>query len=277
MRGGEVKKLCIFVISISAISFVNAQQTQPTAVGKGGAASGIVVLKDGKQIDVEALEVDAQGTITYKTGKFTEKKKKGEYKEVYLGHDPKEITDARKLLKDNPLGAASAYASAYQKYQYLGYDVACVYGEGRGYADGGKKEQAIAALERLLPLKGSVTEKKEKDFAEGLKILQLLYIDKKDYAKADQIAILMSKSDDTDTAVAALLGRGKMLEDQGKLKDAVLIYMRVALLYPKDIKDHPQALFNISRLMKDMKDARWQDWSKKLQEQHPDSPLNAQL
>ncbi len=272
-----MKKLFITILAIAAASFVEAQQAQPTAGGKSAAVSGVVVLKDGKSIDVDALESDAQGTITYKAGKFTEKKKKGEYKEAYLKHDPQEISEARKMMKSNPLGAASAYAAAFPKYQYLGYDVACVYGEGKGYADGGKKDQAIVALERLLPFKDSVTEKKEKDFAEGLKILQMLYIEKKDFAKADQIIALMGKSDDVDMAAAALLGKGKMLEEQGKMKDAVLAYMRVALLLPKDIKDRPQAIFNIARVMKGMKDARWQDWSKMLQEKYPDSPLNSQL
>ena len=273
-----MKKLFIVVLAISVASFMDAQQAQPPAGGGGGGVPGVVILKDGKQVNVDGLEVDVQGTITYKTGKFTEKKKKGEYKDAYLKDDPKDITEAKKLLKSNPLGAASAYSAAFAKYQYLGYDIACIYGEGKGYADGGKKDQAIAALEKLLPLKNSISgEKKEKDFAEGLKILQLLYIEKKDYAKADQVAALMSKSDDDGMAASALMGRGRMLEDQGKAKDAVLIYMRVALLYPKEIKDRPQAIYNVARLMKGMNDARWQDWSKMLQEQYPENPLVKQL
>jgi len=272
-----MKKLFIAVLAISVASFMNAQQAQHAAGGKGGGASGVVILKDGKHINVEGLEVDAQGTITYKSGKFTEKKKSGDYKEAYLKEEPKEIIEATKLLKNNPLGASSAFAAAFLKYQYLGYDIACIYGEGKGYADGGKKDQAIAVLERLLPLKDSVAEKKEEDFAEGLKILQLLYVEKKDYAKADQIAAIMGKAGDDNMVVAALMGKGKMLEDQGKTKDAVLTYMRIALLYPKETKDRPQAIFNVARLMKGMKDARWQDWSKMLQEQYPDSPLCSQF
>ncbi len=272
-----MKKLLTALLAITIAASMNAQKAAEGAAPAAGGAPGVVVLKDGKSVDTEALDADAQGNITYKEGKFTAKKKRNEYKEAYLKNEPKEIAEAKKLMKSNALGAASAFAAAFPKYQYLGFDVACIFGEGKGYADGGKKDQAIAALERLLPLKGSIGDKKEKDFGEGLKLLQSLYIEKKDYAKADQIGAVMGGSQNEAMAFAGLMNRGKMLEDQGKVKDAVLMYMRCSLLYPKDMKERDVAIFNVARIMKATNDARWQDWSKMLQEQYPDSKFAKQL
>jgi tetratricopeptide (TPR) repeat protein len=91
--------------------------------------------------------------------------------------------------------------------------------------------------------------------------------------------ILEEASDeDTKTLADACVRLGDCYQAGGRTKEAILAYLRVDILFPKEKKQHAEALYYLSRLFaQDGKPDKAADAAARLQEHYPRSPWTARL
>ena len=89
--------------------------------------------------------------------------------------------------------------------------------------------------------------------------------------------ILEEASDDDKKTLAETCVRlGDCYQAAGRTKEAILAYLRVDLLFPKEKNQHAEALYHLSRLFaKDGKPDKAAEAQAKLQESYPRSPWTA--
>jgi tetratricopeptide (TPR) repeat protein len=84
--------------------------------------------------------------------------------------------------------------------------------------------------------------------------------------------------EDTRTLAETCVRLGDCLQAAGRTKEAILAYLRVDILFPKEKAAHAEALFHLSRLLaKDGKPDKAADAAARLQERYPKSPWTAKL
>ena len=91
--------------------------------------------------------------------------------------------------------------------------------------------------------------------------------------------ILEEASDeDTKTLADACIRLGDCYQASGRSKEAILAYLRVDILFPREKKQHAEALYYLSRLFaQDGKPDKAADAAARLQERYPKSPWTARL
>lgn len=230
-----------------------------------------IVKKDGGKIKVDRIEADDKGILTYSSGKFKVKIKPDDYKYAWIPK-PSSIIDAEKKLHSKDYAAAaSAFKTCYSQYKYLGYDVLCVWGEASCLYNLDKKEDVI---EKLKSLEGYKLEDPQKQSAyyDAKKLLANAYIDLNRRDDAYRVLSELDNSSDDNIAAWGFVARGDILTKQGKKKEAVLMYMKTALLFPKTNMERPGALCNIANLLKQMNDNRASKFAEMLKNEYPGSP-----
>jgi tetratricopeptide (TPR) repeat protein len=87
-----------------------------------------------------------------------------------------------------------------------------------------------------------------------------------------------ASDDDTKTLAETCIRLGDCYQAGGRTKEAILAYLRVDLLFPKEKKQHAEALYYLSRLFaQDGKADKAADAAARLQEHYPRSPWTARL
>ncbi len=87
-----------------------------------------------------------------------------------------------------------------------------------------------------------------------------------------------ASDDDTKTLAETCIRLGDCYQAGGRTKEAILAYLRVDILFPKEKKQHAEALYYLSRLLaQDGKPDKASDAAARLQEHYPRSPWTARL
>ena len=246
-------------------------------VARAGAEDGIVVAPDGTSQELDIIGVDDRGVLSYKDGKVELKLKPGDYKYARLKKVPAAVAAAEKALDGGDFaGAASGFNAAGKQYGKLGYEIQCVAGEGYALFKAGKAEEGAKVLEALKSPKFKKNSEFEKEaYGEGLQYLcEILMSQGKNQEVDALVAECFPKS--SKKPIMLVMGEGQSLENQGKIKDALVAYMRAALLYPKS-RNQAKAIAKVAVLLKGMKDRRWEDWKKRLDEEFPNNPLSKDI
>jgi len=233
--------------------------------------------KDGTVVKGAFVKADPNGDIWIKQGQVQQKLKAVDYSHARLKEKPKEVSDAEKLLAAKDFQkAVAAFADAYEKFRFVGYDVFCILGEANAFVSQGKKTEAIARLKALDGYE-LLDEEKASEFYEARKLLATLFIDDSKFDDAMKILSELGQSNDDDIAAFGFNSRGSILLKQGKKKDAVLMYLRTALLFPTENKERPLALLQVANILKEMQDNRGAIFAEMLKTEYPGNPLIAQL
>ncbi len=241
-----------------------------------GFSAGAIITNENKRIDADTIEADDKGNLTYRTGNITMKMKAGEYKMARVSK-PKVIDQAASEARSGDWGrAAELYRQAYTNYRFLGWDAYCLFYEGYCLLKAGKKPDAARRL-ALLDEIDLQDPNKEKFYYDGKKMLAETYIELSRFDEALKTLESLASSDSEDIAPFSFNQRGRIMEKKGKTKDAVLMYMQTALLFPKENPYRPEALFKIASLLKSMKDARAVKFEEMLKSDYPDSKYLSQL
>ncbi|HOK04691.1 MAG TPA: hypothetical protein PLN24_05515 [Victivallales bacterium] len=236
-----------------------------------------VTKKDGGTVRANFVKVDPNGDIWIKQGAVQQKIKSVDYSYARLKDKPAEIDSAEKALAAKDFAkAATAFADAYQKYKFVGFDVLCIYGEASALAGQGKK---VEAINRLKTLDGYelLDEEKTVEYYDAKKLLATLLIDESKFDDALKVLAQLGQANDDDIAAFGFNSRGDILLKQNNKKDAVLMFLRTALLFPKENKERPYALLQIANTLKEMKDNRGSTFAEMLKTDYPGNPLIAQL
>lgn len=260
---GRILKMSAAIAVIVGFSTITYAE-KPFVVGKSGAKKFF-----------DAIRADG-GNLVVKDGKISRKIHKGDYKYARVPL-PSIVKKAAKALNKKKYDAALAlYKKAYAEYKLLGWGPYCVYGMGKAYADAGKKNDAISAL-RLLKSK-PLDPATWQWYIKVKKNLAQLYVDNGKFDDAK--LVLKELGSCNDDAVAAFSNNlmGDILMKQGKRKDAVLMYLRTALLFSKkNTKERPQALAKVIRILKEDRNNKYKDFEKILRTDYPSSKFTKNL
>ncbi len=237
----------------------------------------MVYKKEGAPVKGSFVKGDPNGDLWVMQGQVRVKVKASDYSYARLADKPKDIDAAEKLLAaKNYEKAASDFAGLYTKYKSVGYDVFCVFGEASALVGLGKKNDAINRL-KILDKYELVDQDKETEFYESRKLLSTLCIEESKFADALAILADLGQSNDDDVAAFGFNSRGDILLKQDKKRDAVLMFMRTALLFPVENKERARALLMVANVLTDMQDNRGKVFLDMLKSDYPNSALINEL
>lgn len=193
--------------------------------------------------DIE-LNVDGRVRLPFKAGS---------YKSAGIPR-PDEVAALQKAFDEGQHAEVIKGAGAlFDKYRYLGWGGAVAYLEGMSLLKTGKPQEALRAFEKGKPCAGEA----EDDLTRGV-VNALLEL--KDTAKAQPILAALVASSRKADAAFAFLARGRMLEDAGKSKEAVLEYLKVLLFFEDSAalkETREEARTRAIALLKKLNDGRW--------------------
>jgi tetratricopeptide (TPR) repeat protein len=242
------------------------------------AQKAIVLRANGKQLTADSIIADDAGNLTYKDGSVTQKIRRSEYRWARVPK-PKEIAAVEQLIRGNKYADAAVQARAlYDKFKFLGYDVNLIFLETMCLSRAGKDAEAIPRLEILNDIQvADLDPQKVSQFFECRKLLADLYIKGKQFDKASKILNELLVSPDDNLVAFALNAQGDILYTQNKKRDAALMFLRTALLFPKENKERPKALVRVANTLKEMSDNRSTNFAEILQKDYPGSSYIQEL
>ncbi len=233
--------------------------------------------KDGSPIKGEYLSCEPNGDITFKQEKLQRKIKANEYKYARLAKVPDEITAADKKFAEAKFQEALAsYKTLYNQYKYVGFDVYCLWKESACLEKLGKNDDAVARLKTLDSYQ-LVDKKKEPEFNESRKLLSNILIGTGKYDDALAVLAVLGNSEDDNISAFSFNAKGDILVKQNKKKEAILMFMRTALILNPQNKERPRALCQIANLLKELNDNRSIKFAEILKKDYPDNPFTKEL
>lgn len=179
--------------------------------------------------------------------------KAGTYRFAFVPK-PDEVDNLEKAFEGGRHDAVVKVAgSMFDKVKFLGWGDWVAYLEGMSLIETGKPQEALQAFAKGVPFQAFHREK----LARGT-VLALLEMDAADRARP--LLEKMIASPKEDDAVFAFNARARLLEKEGKRREAVLEYLKVLLFFEDgaavgELRD--QARERAVALMKEMNDGRW--------------------
>ena len=183
--------------------------------------------------------------------------------------------------------AADAYIAAAAEYKLFGWDPYCRFESAKALKQGKQYDSAIKMFSAIS--KENFENPNDKKYTkEATLLLGETYLEAGKYSEALNFAQAQSKLEDDVLAGAAYLLRAKIYRMQANaekadaekqkalLTKAAYAYFGAALLF-KDATTRPEALFNSWEILKELKDARAEEFAKILRAEYPDNPFTKRL
>jgi tetratricopeptide (TPR) repeat protein len=139
---------------------------------------------------------------------------------------------------------------------------------------------ALAALERVISVKASTPAELSRRYEALLAKASCLEKQGKFTEAASVLRNILDEAaeEDIKTLAEASVRLGDCFQAGGRLKEAIIAYLRVDILFPKDKAHHAEALYQLSQLFaKDGKPDKAADAATRLQQTYPRSPWTAKL
>lgn len=201
---------------------------------------------------------------------------------------PELVSAADTLAQAGKYGeAADSYLSAAKEYKLFGWDPYCRFEAAKALNKAKQYDTCIAILNTMR--KEEFANPDDKKYAkEAAVLLGEVYLTAQKYSAALSYAQEQIKSQDDSLAGAAYLLSGKIYRMQAKdaegneakskelLMKAAYAYFGAALLF-KDSITRPEALYNSWEILKELKDARAEEFAKILRAEYPDNAFTKRL
>jgi tetratricopeptide (TPR) repeat protein len=235
-------------------------------------AAPFVINNAGTQIDGSAIEASADGTIrlTALNGQ-TLTFRPGAYRQA-LADKPAELGQAEALARNGDLaGASGLLRQIKQRYRFLGWDQRASQMLARILLAQKQFSAAIAEYDELFAAQPQLRQIP----AERANFVQALIGAGR---TADATALLNADvaSGSRDAAARALLLRGDLKSATGQHEEALLDYLRVALLFREQTALCPEALYKTAAALKRRGDPRATEWFERLRREFPGSSFAQQ-
>jgi hypothetical protein len=224
---------------------VTAAPAKPCYVidARGQKLEGIELKVTSASGDIE-LNVDGRVRLPFKTGA---------YKSALIPK-PEDVGALEKAFEEgrHP-DVIKGAGELFDKYKFLGWGGGVAYLEGMSLLKTGKPQDALRAFDKGKPCAGEAADDLTRGGVNAL-------LELKDTAKVQPLLAAMVTSSRKADAAFAFLSRGRMLDDAGKGKEAVLEYLKVLLFFEdsaslKDIREDARA--RAVAALKKMNDGRW--------------------
>lgn len=241
-------------------------------VALSATAAPYIVLKNGRRVEGTAIK-SISGIISITVNGQTQQVKPGEYLEAGGGPKPQSLLQADAALKAGKFDeAAKLYQQAEKECRGLDHGTAASI----GYADAllGKGD-AAGAVKAYNQLVGSNAElKKNPAVAWGRRRAMLA---NKDFGALSRDLDAVAANGSRADAAKAQNMRGDIAIAQNNVQDAVLEYLRTALLFT-DCNDQQilgEACYKAAEALASMRDARSKDLYRKVANDYPNSSYAA--
>jgi tetratricopeptide (TPR) repeat protein len=139
---------------------------------------------------------------------------------------------------------------------------------------------ALKALESVIAVTPSTPAERSRRYEALLTKASCLQKQSKYQAATEVLTGILDEASDEDTKTLSetCIRLGDCYQAGGRTKEAILAYLRVDILFPKEKKQHAEALYYLSRLFaQDGKPDKAADAAARLQERYPRSPWTARL
>lgn len=223
-----------------------------------------VKLANGNLIEGTAIRAKRDGTITIETAAGSRTFAKGQYAEA-VAAPPGEIAQAGAKIQAKQYDAAVPLLEKVVKdYQYLGWDLQALKLLPQVYTMKGAYADAVTAYEKYFRASDETDSEAQFGYFEAL--LQTKAYDRLEPKLNEVIA----KGPREDAARAQIL-RGDIRAAQNQLENAVLDYLRTAILFTAQKDSHPEALFKAASTLEKLKDPRAKDFYQRVVSDYPAS------
>jgi tetratricopeptide (TPR) repeat protein len=145
---------------------------------------------------------------------------------------------------------------------------------------GGKTEAALGPIENVLRVRPSSPGELSRRYEALLLKATCLQKEGKFPEAIDVLTGILDQAgeDDTKTLAETCVRLGDCYQAAGRTKEAILSYLRVDILFPKEKSQHAEALYYLSRLFaQDGKPDKSADAQARLQQSYPHSPWTGKL
>jgi tetratricopeptide (TPR) repeat protein len=179
------------------------------------------------------------------------------------------------LVANRSFDQAEEYYAKVAKAPWPDYQMRAGVAIGRALLANGKNSQALAAFEKVLANPAEDSLAKAQILAANLGKAAVLVAMKKNDEAVALINSILTKADPEDAGNMARAYNilGNALRQQGKMKEAVLAFLHVDLLYPSPPDAHAEALYNLAKLWDDLhKTERAAHARQVLDQQYKNSP-----
>jgi tetratricopeptide (TPR) repeat protein len=139
---------------------------------------------------------------------------------------------------------------------------------------------ALKALDGVIAVAPTTTAEKSRRYEALVTKASCLQKQGKFQPATDVLDGILDEASDEDTKTLAetCIRLGDCYQAGGRTKESILAYLRVDILFPKEKKQHAEALYYLSRLFaQDGKPDKAADAAQRLQEHYPRSPWTAKL
>jgi hypothetical protein len=210
---------------------------------RGQKLDGIELKVTSPNGDLE-LNVDGRVRLPFKAGN---------YKAACIPK-PDDVAALEKAYDEGRHADVTKAAGAlFDKYKFVGWGGSAAYLEGMSLLKTGKPQDALRAFTKGKQYEGEAADDLNRGVVNALMEL-------KDWAKVQpMLGSMVASSRKPDAALAFLL-RGRILEEDGKNKEAVLEYLKVVLFFEDAAGVHEtrdEARSRAIALLKKMNDGRW--------------------
>lgn len=182
--------------------------------------------------------------------------------------------------------AADTYLLAAKEYKLFGWDPYCRFEAAKALGQAKQYDSCINILNTMRK-EEFANPNDQKYTKEAALLLGQIYMDAEKYSTAQGYAQELSKQKDDTLAGAGYLLNGRIYRmqandtaDEDKKKDLLLkaayAYFGAALLF-KDSATRPESLFNSWEILKELKDARAEEFAKILRAEYPDNAFTKRL
>jgi len=211
--------------------------------GRGQKHEGIELKVTSPNGDIE-LNVDGRARLPFKAGS---------YKTAAIPK-PDDMAALEKAYDEGRhADVAKEAGPLFEKYKFLGWGGGVAYVEGMSLLKTGKAQDALRTFAKAKGFEGEAKDDLNRGVVNAL-------LELKDMAKVQPMLAGMMTSSRKSDAAFAFLSRGRILEDGGKNKEAVLEYLKVLLFFDagssvRDLREDAKA--RAVALLKKMNDGRW--------------------
>lgn len=232
-----------------------------------GQAAPFVISSAGTQIDGAAIRSSPDGTILLTTlNGQTLTFRPGTYRQA-LADKPKEMFQIEAMAKAGDLaGAAAILQRVKEQYRFLGWDQRASLMLARVELAQKNFPAAIAEYEALF----AVQPQFKKIPAERANYMQALL----GAGRTKETAALVDEdiaSGTREAAARAQVVRGDMKAASGQYEEALLDYLRTALLFKDQTAVLPEATYKTAVVLKKLNDPRAEEYFQKVINEFPDS------
>ncbi|MDD2239461.1 MAG: tetratricopeptide repeat protein [Kiritimatiellae bacterium] len=236
-------------------------------------AAPYVVLRNGRRVDGTAIRALQNGDINLTTHQGIQTFPKGSYT-MAVADKPAEYDQAVAAMRAGKHDAAiKLLENIVTRYRYLNWDVEAAKLLPQALLGKGDAEGAVTAYTKLFTL--APAQKKDSDLAWGMR--KALLAAKQFPALTRELDAVTAAGSRLDAARAQIM-RGDIQVAQNNLDQAVLDYLRTAILF-QDIKDpaiQGEAHFKAAQALEKMREPRAKDMYRRLVEKYPSAPQAAQ-